>query len=350
MSQTNRRVTLKDISNACGYSVNTVSRALRNDNRLSQKTIATIQQIADDLGYMRNIMASSLRSGHTNLIAVIIEDIQNPHYSEIISQISIKLRAYDYHLFILCSQFEEDYVENALSLALSYNVSGIFLFPKIDSTRDVDIIKQNHIPLVLIDRETEKNSNDVVRCDDYQGGYLAGQRLASEGHRRFLFLAGPQTNQSQILRYNGFLQAISDAGIDTSQVRMLSHTLVVDAIYYGNLESVLFPVDYTAIVGFNDTRTYSVMNFLLKNGYRVPEDISVISFDYLRQMQPYLLPLTSISASPDKNMADTAVELLLRRMTKPEAPAESVILPVMIYDEGTTGTVPALDAKKAAIP
>ena len=131
---------------------------------------------------------------------------------------------------------------------------------------------------------------------------------------------------------------------------MLSHTLVVDAIYYGNLESVLFPVDYTAIVGFNDTRTYSVMNFLLKNGYRVPEDISVISFDYLRQMQPYLLPLTSISASPDKNMADTAVELLLRRMTKPEAPAESVILPVMIYDEGTTGTVPALDAKKAAIP
>ena len=93
MSQTNRRVTLKDISNACGYSVNTVSRALRNDNRLSQKTIATIQQIADDLGYMRNIMASSLRSGHTNLIAVIIEDIQNPHYSEMISQISIKLRS-----------------------------------------------------------------------------------------------------------------------------------------------------------------------------------------------------------------------------------------------------------------
>lgn len=125
---------------------------------------------------------------------------------------------------------------------------------------------------------------------------------------------------------------------------MLSHTLVVDAIYYGNLESVLFPVDYTAIVGFNDTRTYSVMNFLLKNGYRVPEDISVISFDYLRQMQPYLLPLTSISAPPDKNMADTAVELLLRRMKNPEAPAESVILPVMIYDEGTTGTVSTLDA------
>ena len=57
MSQTNKRVTLKDISNACGYSVNTVSRALRNDNRLSQKTITKIQQIADDLGYMRNIMA-----------------------------------------------------------------------------------------------------------------------------------------------------------------------------------------------------------------------------------------------------------------------------------------------------
>ena len=83
-SQQHKRITLKDISEQCGYSVNTVSRALRDDPRLPEATISRIKQVADELGYMKNIIASSMRSGHTNLIAVIVDDIQNPHYSDII--------------------------------------------------------------------------------------------------------------------------------------------------------------------------------------------------------------------------------------------------------------------------
>ena len=76
-SQQHKRITLKDISEQCGYSVNTVSRALRDDPRLPEATISRIKQVADELGYMKNIIASSMRSGHTNLIAVIVDDIQN---------------------------------------------------------------------------------------------------------------------------------------------------------------------------------------------------------------------------------------------------------------------------------
>ena len=84
MNSPNKRITLKDIADQCGYSVNTVSRALRNDSKLSEATISRIHQIADDLGYMKNVVASSLRSGNTTLLAVIVDDIQNPHYSDII--------------------------------------------------------------------------------------------------------------------------------------------------------------------------------------------------------------------------------------------------------------------------
>ena len=130
MNSPNKRITLKDIADQCGYSVNTVSRALRNDSKLSEATISRIHQIADDLGYMKNVVASSLRSGHTTLIAVIVDDIQNPHYSDIISQITVKLRKYGYHTLILGSYIEKNYADYSLSLALSYNVSGIVFFPR----------------------------------------------------------------------------------------------------------------------------------------------------------------------------------------------------------------------------
>ena len=171
-SQQHKRITLKDISEQCGYSVNTVSRALRDDPRLPEATISRIKQVADELGYMKNIIASSMRSGHTNLIAVIVDDIQNPHYSDIISQISIKLRKYGYHTLILASYIEKNYADYSLSLALSYNVSGIVFFPRNYNKNAINLINQNKIPLVLIDREIPECQTDFVRCDDYQGGYL----------------------------------------------------------------------------------------------------------------------------------------------------------------------------------
>ena len=94
-----------------------------------------------------------MRSGHTNLIAVIVDDIQNPHYSDIISQISIKVRKYGYHTLILASYIEKNYADYSLSLALSYNVSGIVFFPRNYNKNAINLINQNKIPLVLIDRE-----------------------------------------------------------------------------------------------------------------------------------------------------------------------------------------------------
>ena len=144
MNSPNKRITLKDIADQCGYSVNTVTRALRNDSKLSEATISRIHQIADDLGYMKNVVASSLRSGHTTLIAVIVDDIQNPHYSDIISQITVKLRKYGYHTLILGSYIEKNYADYSLSLALSYNVSGIVFFPRKYNKNAINLINQNN--------------------------------------------------------------------------------------------------------------------------------------------------------------------------------------------------------------
>ena len=329
-SQQHKRITLKDISEQCGYSVNTVSRALRDDPRLPEATISRIKQVADELGYMKNVIASSMRSGHTNLIAVIVDDIQNPHYSDIISQISIKLRKYGYHTLILASYIEKNYADYSLSLALSYNVSGIVFFPRNYNKNAINLINQNNIPLILIDREIPECQTDFVRCDDYQGGYLAGKHLLELGHRRFLYLPGPKYNLSQTRRYAGIMDALSEANVPVSNVRQIDyHTVfgspVPSTSSYKSYEELFFPVDYTAVI--HQTAAGAIEQSADDDGQGGNGNVDPAE------------TLTSVADNTDKSIADTAVSILLNKIKNLDSKFTGAVLPVTIFDEHTTGPV-----------
>lgn len=254
------------------------------------------------------------------------------------------MRKYGYHTLILASYIEKNYADYSLSLALSYNVSGIVFFPRNYNKNAINLINQNKIPLVLIDREIPECQTDFVRCDDYQGGYLAGKHLLELGHRRFLYLPGPKYNLSQTRRYAGIMDALSEANVPVSNVRQIDyHTVfgspVPSTSSYKSYEELFFPVDYTAVIGFNDLQSYSAMEILKERGYRIPEDISLISFDHLRKTHTYLPPLTSIADNTDKSIADTAVSILLDKIKNSDSKFTGAVLPVTIYDGHTTGPV-----------
>lgn len=348
MIQPNKRITLKNIADECGYSVNTVSRALRNDTRLPAETLAKIQTAANDLGYIRNSLASSLRSGKTHTIAVIADEILNPYYSSIISQLDLKLKEAGYNLLTLCTQVleapgmeaeNERMAREMINVAISHAVDGILCFPYASDSHMADPIIQNHIPLVLIGRELSGLATDVVRCDDYDGGYLAGKELFRLGHRKYLYIAGPVRNTSQRGREKGFLDALTESGIPRENIRTVPFYDIRLSIKKNNIMDLLKPVDYTAIFSFNDHMAYPVISCLQSENYRIPEDISVIGFDHIRYDVPYALPLTSISHQAGYNFADSIVDLLLSRIENPGLPPRAKILPVVIYDEGTVAAV-----------
>lgn len=348
MIQPNKRVTLKNIADECGYSVNTVSRALRNDTRLSEETLTKIQTTANSLGYIRNSLASSLRSGKTHTIAVIADEILNPWYSAIISQLDIRLKEAGYRLLTLCTQVLDDpgmeaenekRVMEMINMAVSYSVDGLFCFPYSSDSHIAEPVLQNNIPLVLIGRELTGLSVDVVRYDDYAGGYLAGKKLLDLGHRKYLYIAGPVRNTSQCDREKGFLDALKSGGISEKDVRVVPFHAISRAIKENTVTDMIKPFDYTAIFSFNDHLTYPIISCLQSENLRIPEDISVIGFDHIRYDVTYALPLTSISHEVGYNIADCAVELLLNRIGNPGLPPTSRILPVTIYDEGTVGSV-----------
>ena len=194
------RVTLKDVANECGYTANTVSRAMRNDPRLPEVTRQTIREAATRLGYIPNKMASSLRSGKSHVIAVIVNDLHNQHFCQMLGKMDAELQSAGYSLLILCMQLNEELAQQLINTAISLSVDGILYFPHLRSQTPIQSMLDSHIPFVLLDRRVEDFTVDTVRCDDENGGYIAGNYLAGLGHRKYLYLSGLDISSSQIDR------------------------------------------------------------------------------------------------------------------------------------------------------
>ena len=336
------RVTLKDVAEACGYTVNTVSRALRDDPKLPEATRAQIRAVAREKGYIRNSLASTLRSGRSHTVAVIVNDLRNLHFCNMLSKMDATLRNAGYNLMIMCMQLNEALGERLIHTAISQSVDGILYFPYHNNRSHIEYMEKNRVPFVLLDRWIQNAVTDNVRCDDVQGGRLAGEHLLRLGHRRFLFLSGVNQSSSQIDRLNGFMEALQAQGLGGGDVRVVPGEIVERALADGGIGTLLYPRDYTAIVCFRDEVAYPVLTALVARGVNVPGDISVISFDHLCGEMPYLPRVSSIYAA-EGSVAARGAELLLERIAHPDAPPRVEILPVRIFDEGTTAPPPGRD-------
>lgn len=339
------RITLKDIANECGYSVNTVSRALRGDTKLPEQTRLKIQQTAQQKGYIRNNLASSLRSGASHIIAVIVNDIRNQHFSTMISEIELFLRQAGYDMMILCTQIAEQGEQigtQMVHVAISQSVDGILYFPYSDDKPVIDFLEQSGVPFVLVDRWISDVSADLVRCNDFDGGYLAGKHFLELGHKKFAYIQGPLNNSSQVDRQAGFVKILRESGIPETDIRIIQCGEMDHAIKHNSIMDLLEPIDYTAILAFNDEVAYRVINTFRAAHIRIPRDVSLMGFDHIRKYVPYHAPLTSVFCAQEYNIGEIAVALLLERIANPTMPKQARILPVKIYNEGTTGP-----AKKA---
>jgi len=328
------RITLKDVAGACGYTVNTVSRALRGDPRLPESTREKIREAAVRMGYIRNSLASTLRSGRSGNIAVIVNDVHNLHFCNMLTVMDSELRQAGYNIMVLCMGLNEELGEHLIRSAISQSVDGILYFPYMNNRSHIEIMQKNNMPFVLLDRRIQDIVTDNVRCDDRQGGFLAGVHLAGLGHKKYLFMSGENRSSSQIDRLEGFMQAMREYGIPESNIRVVPGEKVEAALADSTLRELLFPLDYTALVSFRDEVSYPVMLELADMGLEIPRDISIVSFDHLRGDIPYLPKLTSIF-SEGQSVASNGVRLLLNRIEHPDLPPQVIVLPVRLFDEGT---------------
>lgn len=331
-----RRVTIKDVAERCGVTANTVSRVLRGDAGISDTTARKVREAAAQIGYVRNNFASTMRTGRSHLISIIVDDVQNPHYATLIDRVDVILKEKGYDVITLCTQANKDNSYNMANLSISNLVDGTLYFPDSDEAYIAELFRKNNIPIIMVDRDIPGVQADVVRADDYQGGEDAAEYLLSAGHKKFAYIGGPSGNGAQPLRQKGYVDTLLRHGIKEENIKIFEGNKIYPVLNSEHLFEVLQPLDYTGVFVFNDQIAYHVMNILRNNGYEIPQDISIIGFDHIRGSLSYLLPLTSLACDQTADLAERAVSLLLRRIEEPDIPYVSEVLPVTLYEPEST--------------
>ena len=319
-----RSVTLHDIAEATGFTINTVSRALRDKDDISRETCAYIQRVAREMGYVRNYLASSLRSGRTGTLAMIAGSMINPFYAILADLIQREAVRLGYSLMILCHQDDPATELKAVEMAISRQVDGVLITPCSFDSPALSQLRESGIPFVLLSRYQENTPDDCVYCNDEEGGYLAGRHLIETGHRKLAMMSYHQVVFSSRKRFTGFRRACEEAGLPESDIHYACP---------GEPDAVLsclrswLEQGVTGLFSFCDVEAWNTITLLENSGYRVPEDLKVIGFDNILDYVSFPKPICSVDCHLQEE-ACMAIALLLKRIHNPSLPPQQIRLPV----------------------
>lgn len=329
-----RRCTLQDIAERTGFTINTVSRALKDKDDISAATKEHIKSVADEMGYVRNRAASSLRSGRTKTIGVIVGGMSNPYYGIMTDAIQNAAAALGYSILIFCSHDNIEIERRAVETALSYQVDGILLFPCFQSERTIARLKAVGIPYVLMSRHLNHEEDDYVVTDDEAGGYLAARHLLEAGHTRLGYLSTFNVVYCSERRIRGFYRALDEAGISRE------NGLIACCEGNTNLHQQLDAWrrdGVTGILSFCDAEAWNAVSYLQALGLAIPQDMSIASFDNIQSILPIPVPLCSIGYS-FTDIAQSGISLIRNRIHNPDLAPQHVVYPPLLVCRGSCCT------------
>lgn len=322
-------VTMRDVARQASVSVATVSHVINGTRFVDPQTVDRVRAAIDALGYRPNILARGLRRNETSTIGMVVPDNFNPFFAEIVRTIEDVGFESGYNV-ILCNSDGTETKEIAyVETLLSKQIDGLIFIASGRSTEALELISRTRLPCVVVDREVGDLTMDQVLIDNAQGGYLAGQYLSKLGHRKIGYIAGPRLFSLSARRLTGFQQALFEAGIELRDEWIVPGDFDYSGGEQGMHELLHRDRDLTAVFASNDRMAIGALNALMRAGLRVPQDVSLIGYDDIRQATAMYPALTTI-AQPKAEMGRTSVNLLLERIRSREQafPPRRVILPV----------------------
>ena len=317
----------KDIAEAAGVSISTVSRVL---NGICIKTNSykylNILRIAEELGYKKDI--SELKSDIKDLkkIGLILPRVGDSFFSKILKIISEAFsKNYNYQVIFYCTNDNQELEDKALNVLINQDIQGLIIAPcskKIDSLKE---IRRKKVPLIILDRFIEGIDADFIFVDNEYGVYQSVKYLIDNGHRKIGFVQTSKTVYTNIERLRGYRRALqeSDIPFDESLIILKDNREsrgYIETKFLLNLEN-----PPTAIFSPCDTVTLGVLEAIYEEKLRIPEDISLIAFDDF-SLAPYLdSPLTVVS-QPIEDIGNMTVKVMVERINNPTSRMKKIEL------------------------
>jgi LacI family transcriptional regulator len=332
------RTTLKDVARLAGVHPGTASRALNEETRalVNEDTAQRVLAAAGELGYRPNPIARGLKTNRSYTVGVLIPDLTNPLFPPIVRGIQDRLEEAAYTPLIANTENDPDRERVDFETMRARRVDG---FITATARRDHQLLTELTdlgLPVVLVNRRLEDGAIPSVVGDDRAGARLAVRHLASLGHRRIAYLAGPQTFSTGYLRHEGVLAEMREQRLEVDPSLILfGDAFVEDEGQRLCRELLDRGGDLTAIVAGNDLMALGCYDVFLERGIECPRDISVIGFNDMPFAARFDPPLSTIRI-PHYQIGARAAELFLELLQGPHpAPPQVLLEPELVVREST---------------
>jgi LacI family transcriptional regulator len=323
-------VTIGDVAAEAGVSVATVSKVINGRWGVAERTETRVRAVIEELGYQSSLVAQSLRSRRTNVIGVLVVDIE-PFSAELLKGVARAIHGTSYELVVFsgCGRADDQVGWERRYLQ---RVSGTLCDGAILVTpSSVDVTYG--APVVAVDHNVGSSSLPTVDSDNLNGAVTATEYLIGLGHRRIGFLAGRHDLESARLRERGYRSALQAAGIEADPALIRVGGYQVDTAEDAARQLLESKSRPTAIFAANDVTAIATISVARALGLSVPDDLSVIGFDNVPESALSEPPLTTIE-QPIQQMGFDAAQILLRLIDEQPVP-EHTMLPTRLVVRGS---------------
>lgn len=338
------RPSLKHIAEECGVSTMAVSKALRGHSSISEQRRIEIKAIAERIGYQPNISAISLRGGKTHSIGI-LWSLGGPHDAiGLIRDISLKLMHNDYVSFVADSLGDPKIIKSCLKDYVARNIDGLIIQVRRSAELDTLLTAENmqylkQISNVIVVNESGADLPKQLHYDEIQRPRQPATEdiidyLVSRGRQRIVMLAGSFNSW----RERQFVEYLKGHGLETKNCRLINHSdnsaIVPDSL----LQKIYFEgsLNYDAVLTHSDGNAAQVINYLQKQGMKVPEDVAVVGFNN-SLLGPYITPPIASVERRAPELAAAAVDMLMTRIKNQNAALQQMNLPMRFIKRESAG-------------
>ncbi len=320
-------ITIKDVAKKANVSISTVSRVINDSKPVSNEVRQRVLKVIEETEYTPNPVARSLVMKKSQLIGVIVPDISNFFIGEILNGVEEIGKMYNYDI-ILCNTYGELTQElRYLNLLKSKQVEGIIFMTRNLHGKHKEFFEASELPIVMINRNTSEFNIPSISIDHYLASYEMTNYLIDNGHKRIaLIRSGIDNDVFGVDQFNGYAQSLKEHGISIDEKLIKDGKSKMESAYECVQELTKDEAHPTAIFATSDYMAIGAMNYLFDNGFKVPEDISVVGFNDIKLASMYRPKLTTIK-QPIYDIGAVAIRFIIKRIKGEETNENIFILP-----------------------
>lgn len=300
-------MSIRDVAKRAGVSIATVSRTVNHIPTVNAELARRVWEAIEEVGYLPNTQARALVSGRSRMLGLIVSEITNPFFPELVQEFENRAVAEGYEVLIGSTSYDPARTESLMRRLMQRNVDGVAVMTFGVEEDLVKRLVEHEFPLVFVDAGPDLPNIRTVKVDYAEGIRQGVQHLAALGHRQIAFISGPLEQRSPLARRDAFLQSMAELGLRVPPGHLVEGRHTMESGIAAMERLIALGELPTAVMCSNDMTAIGALHALYRTTHRVPEDISVVGFDDIHLAQFILPPLTTVEMSC-RALAAAAVE------------------------------------------